>query len=85
MRIARAVAAGRIPAPAVSGERAGSVSREAIRKTFGVGKSRAQLAGDAYDHVTAFLHRTTVAAASAATSGSSVSGRVNGTRVAALA
>ncbi|WP_139317265.1 MULTISPECIES: hypothetical protein [unclassified Pseudonocardia] len=87
-RTRRAVAEGRIPAPVVSGERAGSVSREAIRKTFGVGKSRAQLAGDAYDHVTAFLHRTAPSAAApaaAAASGSPVVGPVNGARVAAIA
>ncbi|WP_226360803.1 hypothetical protein [Pseudonocardia sp. ICBG1142] len=85
-RTRRAVADGHIPAPAVSGERAGSVSREAIRKTFGIGKSRAQLAGDAYDHVTTFLHRTTAAATAPVSPGvSSVAGRVNGARVAALA
>lgn len=35
-----------------------SVSREAIRRSFGVAKNRAQLAGDAYEHVTALLHPT---------------------------
>ncbi|OLL70227.1 hypothetical protein Ae168Ps1_6097c [Pseudonocardia sp. Ae168_Ps1] len=89
-RTRRAVADGLIPAPGVSGERAGSVSREAIRKTFGVGKSRAQLAGDAYDHVTAFLHRTAASPAATAfgsptASGRAAAGRVNGVRVAALA
>ncbi|WP_226358644.1 hypothetical protein [Pseudonocardia sp. ICBG601] len=85
-RTRQAVADGQIAAPS------GAVSREAIRKTFGVGKSRAQLAGDAYDHVTAFLHRTAPAApagsaASSAVSApvSSVAGRVNGARVAAFA
>ncbi|MBN9801265.1 hypothetical protein DMP15_29140 [Pseudonocardia sp. UM4_GMWB1] len=45
-RTRRAIAADEIPLSA-----AGSPSREAIRKKFGVGKVRSQLAGDAYELV----------------------------------
>lgn len=46
-----------------------SVSREAIRRSFGVAKNRAQLAGDAYERVTAILPGAAPAQPAAAPAG----------------
>lgn len=53
-RTRRAVADGHLTAT-TSETGTTAVSREAIRRTFGVAKGRAQLAGDAFEHVTAIL------------------------------
>lgn len=68
-RTRRAVADGHLTATTSETGAGVSVSREAIRRSFGVAKTRAQLAGDAYEHVTAILPGATPAQPAAAPAG----------------